>query len=266
MKAPLRVIPPSAFELAMMVLSVVSLVVIVLHQFGPFNEAEKELLLYVDTGICLIFLTNFFYGLFRAPNKGLYFRTHWIDFFASIPAIDILRYGRIFQVLRVLRMLRLSKQVINHLLKESDSAVLATMLLVLVLVISGSAIAILLAEAGQPGSNISTAEDAIWWSLVTISTVGYGDFYPITTAGRVISGVVIITGVSLFGGLSGLMASKLLSPKTEEQLNESEQHLKQSDSQNAQAMELHLGGLKEEISALRTEIQDLKALLKDQGQ
>ncbi|WP_341501891.1 potassium channel family protein [Gallaecimonas sp. GXIMD4217] len=266
MKAPLRILPPSAFELAMMVLSILSVVIIVLHQFGPFSPDEKELLLYVDTGICLIFLTNFFSGLIRASDKKRFIRTHWIDFLASIPAVDVLRYGRIFQVLRVMRMLRVANQVIRHLMKESESAVLASMLLIMVVVVGGSAIAILLTEAGREGSNIATAEDAIWWSLVTISTVGYGDYYPVTTAGRIISAVVIIAGVSLFGGLSGLVASKLLHPKTEESLEESERHLAASEDRHMADMKAHLAEMKNEMSSLKEDIRELKSLLKSQGQ
>ncbi|WP_107851221.1 ion transporter [Oceanimonas marisflavi] len=253
MKSPVRFVPPSAFELLMMVLSIVSLAAVVLHQFGPFNAAEKELLLYLDTGICVILLSHFFYGLARAPSKKRFLRVHWIDFIASIPAIDVLRYGRIFQVLRVLRMLRVANQVIRHLLKHSGSTMMASMLLILVVVISGSAIAILMTEAGHPDSNIETAEDAIWWALVTISTVGYGDHYPVTTAGRIISSVVIFAGVTLFAGVSGLVASAVLSPKTEEQ--------QEAVENEEQEVNQQLGALRAEIASLREEIHTLREVL-----
>ncbi|GAA3709901.1 ion transporter [Oceanisphaera sediminis] len=261
MKTSLRIIPPSAFDLVMMVLSIISVVAIVLYQFGPFDETEKELLLYVDTSICMILLSHFFYGLLVAPNKRRFLSTHWIDFIASIPAIDVLRYGRIFQVLRVLRMLRVANQVIRHLWKNSESTVLASMLLVLVVVLGGSAIAILMAEAGAPGSNIDTAEDAIWWALVTISTVGYGDHYPVTTAGRVISAIVIFTGVSLFAGISGLVASTLLNPKTGQQLETSERHIQAGEAHNQEELTQRLNALQGEVASLRAEIGALKSLL-----
>ena len=258
MKPAVRILPPSAFEIVMMVLSIISVIIIVLHQFGPFNGPEKELLLKLDTGICVVLLSYFFYGLFRAHNKAQFIRVHWIDFIASIPAIDIFRYGRIFQVLRVLRMLRVANQVIRHLLKNTGSTMLASMLLVLIVVLGGSAIAILMTEAGNPGSNIETAEYAIWWALVTISTVGYGDYYPITTAGRVISAIVILTGVSIFAGISGLVASSLLTPKNEE----AERQLQANDAQQHQEVREHLNSLQQEVSQLRTEISTLTEMLK----
>ena len=259
MQTPVRFLPPTAFELLMMVLSIVSLVAIVLHQFGPFNAAEKELLLYLDTSICVILLSHFFYGLFTAHDKKRFLKVHWIDFIASIPAIDVLRYGRIFQVLRVLRMLRVANQVIRHLLRNSGSTMMATMLLILVVVISGSAIAILMTEAGHPDSNIETAEDAIWWALVTISTVGYGDHYPVTTAGRIISSIVIFAGVTLFAGVSGLVASTVLSPKADEQQEATEQALEHEEEK----MSRQLGALQTEVASLREEIHSLKNLLSE---
>ncbi|WP_087036236.1 potassium channel family protein [Oceanisphaera profunda] len=253
-----RILPPSAFDIVMMVLSIISVVLIVLHQFGPFEGDEKELLLKLDTGICMVLLSHFFYGLFSARDKKQFLAIHWIDFIASIPAIDIFRYGRIFQVLRVLRMLRVANQAVRYLLKHSESTMLASMLLILLVVLGGSAIAILMTEAGNPGSNIETAEDAIWWALVTISTVGYGDYYPITTAGRVISALVILTGVSIFAGISGLVASSLLTPKAEE----SDRQQQANDTQQRQEVTEHLHSLQQEVTQLRAEIGALTEVLK----
>lgn len=154
-------------------------------------------------------------------------------------------------------MLRVANQIIRHLLKHSESTMLASMLLILLVVLGGSAIAILMTEAGHEGSNIETAEDAIWWALVTISTVGYGDYYPITTAGRVISAVVIFTGVSIFAGISSLVASTLLTPKAEE----AEKQQKANQLQYRKDVKGQLGELQQEVSQLREEIGSLKSLL-----
>jgi voltage-gated potassium channel len=78
------------------------------------------------------------------------------------------------------------------------------------MIIFGS-IAILQVEH-DPNSNIKTAEDAIWWAFVTITTVGYGDKYPVTTEGRIIAGFLMITGVGLFGTFTGFIASWFLEP------------------------------------------------------
>ena len=70
-------------------------------------------------------------------------------------------------------------------------------------------------ELGVEESNIRTAEDAIWWSWVTITTVGYGDYTPVTTGGRIVAMILMVVGVGLFSSMSGLIASWLLQPPNE---------------------------------------------------
>jgi voltage-gated potassium channel len=82
------------------------------------------------------------------------------------------------------------------------------MLISITLVIFSS-IAILNVET-KPESNIKGAEDALWWAVVTITTVGYGDKYPITTEGRIIGALLMTAGVGLFGAFTGYVASWFL--------------------------------------------------------
>jgi voltage-gated potassium channel len=75
--------------------------------------------------------------------------------------------------------------------------------------ITFSSVSILVFERAE-GTNIKSAEDAIWWSVATMTTVGYGDKYPVTTEGRVIGIILMVCGVGMFAGLSGLVASLFL--------------------------------------------------------
>ena len=90
------------------------------------------------------------------------------------------------------------------------------MILITFLLVTFSSLAILMCER-EPDSNIKTAEDAIWWSVTTITTVGYGDKYPVTTEGRIIAMILMLSGVGLFGTLSGLVASFFLGAKQAEE-------------------------------------------------
>ncbi len=84
------------------------------------------------------------------------------------------------------------------------------------LLIAFSSISILVCER-HGDANIRTAEDAVWWSISTVTTVGYGDKYPVTTEGRIIGMLLMVAGVGMFGGLSGLVAAFFLGardPKT----------------------------------------------------
>ena len=68
-------------------------------------------------------------------------------------------------------------------------------------------------EQQSPAANIKDGGDALWWALVTISTVGYGDHYPVTTAGKLLAASLIICGVGLFGMISGLITSMIVAPR-----------------------------------------------------
>jgi voltage-gated potassium channel len=73
--------------------------------------------------------------------------------------------------------------------------------------------AILWAESDKTDANIHTASDAIWWSYVTITTVGYGDRYPVTEWGRLVGVLLLSTGVGLFAVITGFIANVFLAPR-----------------------------------------------------
>lgn len=73
-----------------------------------------------------------------------------------------------------------------------------------------------------PESNIRTADDALWWALSTITTVGYGDRYPVTSEGRVVAAFLMCAGVGLFGMFSGFLASWFISPQASNDAGEVE--------------------------------------------
>jgi voltage-gated potassium channel len=84
--------------------------------------------------------------------------------------------------------------------------------MIAILMVIFSSIAILQVE-NVPNSNIKTAEDALWWSYVTVTTVGYGDKFPVTLEGRIIAGFLMTTGVGLFGTFTGFVASWFVGEK-----------------------------------------------------
>jgi voltage-gated potassium channel len=78
-----------------------------------------------------------------------------------------------------------------------------------------SSLLIISIEARLPEANIKTASDAIWWGYVTITTVGYGDLYPVTNSGRTVGIFLLTAGVGLFGVLTGYLANAFLAPPDE---------------------------------------------------
>jgi voltage-gated potassium channel len=115
------------------------------------------------------------------------------------------------RILRVLRGVKSARAMAHFVAgRREESALLASLLLSLLLIVSCS-IAILEFEV-PAGGNIASAQDAMWWAVTTMTTVGYGDRYPITAEGRMVGIFLMASGVGVFGMLSGLVASWFLSP------------------------------------------------------
>jgi voltage-gated potassium channel len=137
---------------------------------------------------------------------------------SSIPTVGAFRLGRAARIMRILRVLRgvKSGRALAHFVmgRRGESAFLASVLISLLLLVCCS-IAILEFEI-PAGGNIQTAEDAMWWAVSTMTTVGYGDRYPISSEGRIVAMFLMASGVGVFGTLSGLAASWFLSPAAQE--------------------------------------------------
>ncbi|MDQ3281558.1 MAG: ion transporter [Acidobacteriota bacterium] len=213
-----RTVSP-AYQLAMLVLCVFALGLLVLEEVFHLQPEIAEVLHHADTFICFVFLADFVWSFARAPRKLRYFVTWgWLDLLSSVPSLDFARWGRLARIARLTRVLRAlrASRVITKLLfrHKGQSAALAAALLALFLIIGCSA-AILRFE-DSPDSNIKTADDAIWWAFTTITTVGYGDRYPVSGEGRFIAALLMTAGVGLFGAFSAALAAWFLAPEEEE--------------------------------------------------
>jgi len=226
------------YQLFMLALCIFSLAILILDLALRPEPEVRKILDYADAFVCVFFLFDFGLSLVRAPRKWRYLLTWgWIDLLSSIPALDVARWGRIARIARLSRILRALRagRVITQVLfrNRGQSVVLAAALFALFLVI-GSSIAILQFET-ENTSNIKTADDAVWWAFATITTVGYGDRFPVTTEGRLIAAVLMTAGVGLFGAFSAALAAWFLAPEDE--------------------------ATDEEIAALRAEIAELRRVI-----
>lgn len=197
-------------------LSFIALFVISSLLFFPLSAETRQVFIGLDFIICTIFLLQLCLDLIRSTDRMKFMKRHWIDFLASIPLIEPLRFARVFSILRVILVLRSSHNVFRELRKNKHEATLASILLLLVVLLSVGSCMMLFIEGRLPDANIQTGADAIWWAFVTISTVGYGDYYPVSTSGRMLAMLLIICGVGLFGMISGLVTSMITAPAKEQ--------------------------------------------------
>lgn len=227
-------------DVAMMILSIIS-ICLVLSRLLLNLDAETSLLFYnLDSSICYIFLMHLSYRFFRTEDKLDYLKHHWIDFIASIPMTEELRYARLLQIVRIIRILRQNPNFFGQIKKHYQEATAASIILFIMLLLVSGSTAILYLESADPNGNIKTAGDAFWWTVVTISTVGYGDFYPVTDWGRTIATTLIICGVGAFATLSGLMATFLTASRNEDKVD-NKQLLRELKQLRSEIAKLHAG-------------------------
>lgn len=200
-------------DLIVIVLSFFALGALLIDTFIKLPVETSRLLRYVDNGICIFFFAEFTYRFVKAKNKWGFMRWGWIDLVSSIPMIEFLRVGRLLRLIRLLRILKAfksTKKLVTHIFANKAQGALWSVFVIAVLLLIFSTIAILIVE-DAPNSNIKTAEDALWWSYTTITTVGYGDKFPVTTEGRIIAMVLMTFGVGMFGTFTAYIASIFVS-------------------------------------------------------
>ncbi|MGB3715771.1 MAG: ion transporter [Candidatus Promineifilaceae bacterium] len=264
----------ASYDLFILVLTIFSLIVVALILIWPLSRTTEAVLVRVDFLICGIFLADFLLNFWRAPSKTGYFFMGggWLDLLGSVPIIHdlpwtaILRFARLSRSIRIVKQLRARdrRDVLNETRRSrAQSALLATLLVAIVLITIVSLV-VLQVERGAPGANIKTGTDAYWWAFVTMTTVGYGDYVPVTLTGRVMAMILMTFGVGIFAVLTGFLATKLLAPQEDEREGEQDMSAIVREEMAAILRE-EMDPLRQENSAMRAELAELTALLKQQG-
>jgi voltage-gated potassium channel len=157
--------------------------------------------------VCWLILAFEYLGrLLLATHRWEFVRHHPLDLLAVvIPFLRIFLFARIMPILGNRARGRLANR-----------AALAAAFLA-VLVVSLGSVVMLWAEEGRPGSNIETLGESLWWAFVTVFTVGYGDFTPVTSAGRVIGVIMMFVGVGVIAIFTASVATRFLSARDSRQ-------------------------------------------------
>ncbi|WP_231562975.1 ion transporter [Microbacterium mangrovi] len=219
-RAPRSEMKNTVYEIFVGLLSILSIVNIALDYIFRNDQSLQIVLAVMDGLFSVIFLTDFIYRITTAPSASRYFfrQYGWADLLASLPFQE-LKILRLFRVLRVVRLLRkLGPGAIwRSITRDRANSALMTLLLMGILVLQFGSLAILRVEQYAEGANITTASDALWYTIVTISTVGYGDHFPVTNPGKWIGTLIIIIGVGIFGTFTGYLANAFLGPSKKDE-------------------------------------------------
>jgi voltage-gated potassium channel len=259
----------NSYNIFILVLTIFSLAIMVLLLL-PITQAERDLLMMYDNAVCVVFLIDFAFNLTGAKPKRAYFISQrgWLDLLGSIPTIGVFQVGALLRLARLSRLARITRLlrgqagkdlVIDVLQNRSQYATFITILLAGIVLSVGS-ILVLEFESRAPDGNITTGGEAIWWGLVTITTVGYGDFYPVSLMGRLTGVFVMFAGIGIIGALASILASMLVSPPTPKESEPAPDAVAPAPAPVA-APPTPPDAIVEELALLRAEIAELRETL-----
>ena len=199
---------------AVVVLTLVNWVILALVRS---TREQAQVVWIVNGGLCVFLLLDFAFRLWRQPHRWSWLgpRGGWMLLLGSLP-LPFAGVLRLIWVWLAVRLLRRSDvlQMRNIVVRRRAQSTLLSAILAAIVVLEVGALLILDAESASTQANIKTGIDSLWWGVVTLATVGYGDKYPVTTAGRVVGVIVIVVGVGLFSALTSYLAHSFLRPRS----------------------------------------------------
>ena len=197
------------FEFTVLSFTVYILFSIVWQTFWNVDREVVKILDLFDLISCVIFLIDWFGRLHYADKKLKYALINSLDLIASIPLMFLFDYFKEYEFIRFIQFIKVIKIIggvsrIVYYIKTDQiySFKLLYSLFFITIIISAP---ILILEVERGIGNIKTAEQSLWWTYCTFTTIGYGDFFPSTTAGRAIAVLVSLGGIGMFGMISSLI-------------------------------------------------------------
>jgi voltage-gated potassium channel len=186
---------------------------------APLSESQRLAIYFFDF-IVIILLAIDFYIRLKASKEGFKFVIkHWYEIPAMLPLLLYAAFdtptvvGAAIRSLRLVALFRLFR--LYRLLSYFESSQFIFLTLFSTVTIIFGSIGIYLAESGNPGANINNLGEALWWAVGTVTTVAYGDVYPVTIVGKVIATLLMFAGIGILGTFISTLGAKLISARLE---------------------------------------------------
>ncbi|MBM4110101.1 MAG: potassium channel family protein [Phycisphaerae bacterium] len=197
----------SVYHIYMAALAMLAILVSVGLFVSPSEPDVIGVLTVVDFVLCLFFFYDFLRHLWKAPSK-LKYLCGWgiIDLLSSFPFVLETRWLRLARLLRFLMLLRAARVLWESAKVERRSITMACATFLIQTLFIVICIVVLHFEHSAPDGNIRTAGDVLWWAMTTVTTVGYGDRFPVTIEGRVAGAVLMISGIGYLATVLGVVA------------------------------------------------------------
>ncbi len=204
-----------SYELFIAAITIISLINTVIWFF--FRDSNlADIAISIDVLLSVILLFDFATRLYRAPERGRYMVNEfgWADLLGSLP-LHLFPWTRLFRLLRLATSLRRlnrmgARGAWDGVLRSRSGSSLAVATLALILMLEFGSMFVLRAEEDQPTATITTGEEAVWWGIGTVTTVGYGDYTPVTGNGRLAAVLLMVVGIGLATVMTGYLANLFL--------------------------------------------------------
>lgn len=218
--------------------TIASLVLLYLDVTERLTEFSAYEIVWFDTLLCLIMMAEWFILFWLVDRRSAFARARWLDLVASLPLLLLFRPFRVVRLVRLLRVPR-GMMMFNKLLRPWREALGSTLLksAALTTVVLILLAALVVSDIERENENLNTYPKAMWWAIVTTSTVGYGHAIPVTVGGRFAAVVLMVVGIGYFGSFA---ASVTIACSRHETAKANEEILKRLD-----AMERRLLGVLE---------------------
>lgn len=200
------------FEAVILFLIISDIILLTSLFFVDVSPETYTIIVYYDLFVVLVLIPEFIYRLWKAPDRKKFLLHNWTDILGMIPEIivgPISTFFRYFRLIRIIRIIALFKSEIRHFLRLMRKTNIDYGVFVVVIILMVSSILFFYFEFGA-NENVNTFDDAFWYLLVTITTVGYGDIYPETTQGRILGFVIMATGIAFTSFLTATITSRFV--------------------------------------------------------
>jgi voltage-gated potassium channel len=243
-----------AVNLPMLVITIAWLPVLVVPLVVQLHGSMAETFETIDYTVWALFALEYIIKLTLAPERWHFVRTHLLDLLiVAVPFFRPLRMGRLIRLLRLSRIavvvgevLRRGKAIFTH--SGFHFVVLAA-----ATIIFACAGLVTIAERSAKGSNIHNFGQGLWWSIETVTTVGYGDRYPVSAFGQGVAVFLMLVGIGLIGVLTATITSYFVQEKT----NERDQRLERIEALLTQLLAGQNGTTSFNGSSVASNVMDL---------
>lgn len=208
------------YEITMAILAIIAVIMVSIEYISHPTTYEVSVFSIIDTVILIIFAIDYFSRLLISQNKIEFFKHNLIDLISIIPFNNIFQAARVLRLTRLLRFTRLLKltkllRVISLLArfkKNVDKFVKTNNFHYVLWITCGT---VFMGALGLSFTENKSFADSLWWSFVTVTTVGYGDISPATNMGRIIASILMLIGIGFIGMLTGTISTFFIKKKND---------------------------------------------------